>query len=63
MKREEIFLLNSEIEIRRRAAKVRAEYLRGLFADLGQRMRAAVGARNSRKNGQKVGNRVGGATA
>ena len=33
------------------------------FADLGNRVRVAFGARNAQKNGQKVGNRVGGATA
>ena len=63
MNKNEIFLLNSEIEIRRQAAKVRAIYLRELSAHLGKRIRVAFSGRKSRKNGQKLANHVGGATA
>lgn len=62
MNRDEIFLFNSEIEIRRRAAKIRAEFLRELASDLGKRVRAAVSGRKAQKNGHKIG-KVGGATA
>lgn len=63
MNKNEVFLMNSEIEIRRQAAKIRAIYLREMFGRLGQRIRATAGRRNSRKNGQKIANHVGGATA
>ncbi len=63
MDKNEIFILNSEIQIRREAAKLRAAYLRDLFAKLGQRLSASTGRRNTPKNGQKIGNTVGGATA
>ncbi len=63
MNKHEIFLLHSEIEMRRRAAQIRSEYLREVFGDLGRRIRAALSGRKMRKNGHKMGNRVGGAAA
>lgn len=63
MNRNDIFLLNSEIEIRRKAALARSEYLRELFGKLGHRLRDAFRGRDARKNGHKIDNRVGGATA
>jgi hypothetical protein len=55
--------LTTEMEIRRRAAEVRAIYLRELFDALGHRIRAAFTGRKDRKNGRKFDKHVGGAAA
>ncbi len=55
--------LTTETEIRRRAAEVRAIYLRELFDALGHRIRAALTGRKARKSGRKFNKHVGGAAA
>jgi hypothetical protein len=63
MYEDKIVNLTNESEIRRRAAEVRAEYLRALFGTLGQRLRAAFADSKARKNGRKFDKHVGGAAA